>query len=71
MIKALDAKTGKFNNRSWIAKSVVLSAIKKAYYHLIILMYRHAGKYADIVLTNSTWTNNHMRSLWCYNKNGT
>jgi len=37
---------------------------KKIYWHLFAYLYSFMGASIDVVMTNSTWTNNHISSLW-------
>ena len=39
-------------------------AIKKAYWHIFAHFYTWVGASIDIVMTNSSWTLNHITSLW-------
>ncbi|GAB5372122.1 hypothetical protein AAMO2058_001638400 [Amorphochlora amoebiformis] len=59
-------KSGKetFNNKSDIAKTPFLSHLKVLYYRLFAWVYGMAGRYASLVMVNSTWTRNHIVSLW-------
>ncbi|ANB11712.1 alpha-1,2-mannosyltransferase ALG11 [Sugiyamaella lignohabitans] len=43
-------------------------SIKYIYWKLMSLAYAYVGSYASIVATNSTWTNNHIKSIWWMNK---
>lgn len=37
---------------------------KKAYWHLFARLYSWIGAEIDVVMTNSTWTQNHIKALW-------
>lgn len=37
---------------------------KYVYWKLFMAYYRHVGTYVSIGTTNSTWTNNHIKSIW-------
>ncbi|KAG9854352.1 UDP-Glycosyltransferase/glycogen phosphorylase, partial [Aureobasidium melanogenum] len=37
---------------------------KKAYWHLFARLYSWIGGEIDVVMTNSTWTQNHIKALW-------
>ncbi|KAI5250313.1 UDP-Glycosyltransferase/glycogen phosphorylase [Aureobasidium subglaciale] len=37
---------------------------KKAYWHLFARLYSWIGGEIDVVMTNSTWTQNHIKTLW-------
>jgi len=51
-------------NRSAIARSRALSAAKLAYYHTFAWLYGHAGRFAEVVMVNSSWTRGHIDRLW-------
>ncbi|KAL2143468.1 hypothetical protein VTI28DRAFT_10455 [Corynascus sepedonium] len=38
--------------------------VKKAYWRLFAAVYSRVGASADVVMTNSTWTQGHIRRLW-------
>jgi alpha-1,2-mannosyltransferase len=38
--------------------------LKKRYWKLFAKAYSHAGSYVDVVMTNSSWTRNHIEQLW-------
>ncbi|CCH43664.1 Asparagine-linked glycosylation protein 11 [Wickerhamomyces ciferrii] len=42
--------------------------IKYIYWQIFMFIYTIAGYYADIATTNSTWTFNHIKSIWWKNK---
>ena len=64
MLDCVVKKEKKFNNNTRIADSKILSRIKIWYYRTLIFLYGKMGDYADLVFTNSSWTNTHIRSLW-------
>ena len=64
MLDCVVRKEKKFNNKGKIANSKLLSWIKVWYYRTLIFVYGKMGNYADLVFTNSSWTNTHIRSLW-------
>ncbi|KAG8527941.1 uncharacterized protein KY384_006857 [Bacidia gigantensis] len=37
---------------------------KKVYWHCLLRLYKWTGTSIDIVMTNSTWTQNHMQRIW-------
>jgi len=39
-------------------------ALKRKYWHLFASAYSHVGASVDVVMTNSSWTQSHIRSLW-------
>lgn len=42
----------------------VFNVAKQVYWRAFAVVYGLCGRYADIVLTNSTWTSRHIRMLW-------
>lgn len=38
--------------------------VKKAYWQLFAYVYSRVGSSVDVVMTNSTWTSGHIKSLW-------
>ncbi|KAJ2754477.1 asparagine-linked glycosylation protein [Coemansia pectinata] len=52
-----------FNNEA-IAKSAWMSALKSVYYKAFALVYSFAGSFASTIMTNSTWTQNHIVKLF-------
>ncbi|XP_059171882.1 GDP-Man:Man(3)GlcNAc(2)-PP-Dol alpha-1,2-mannosyltransferase-like [Physella acuta] len=52
------------NNASFISKSLFLSNLKLIYYKLFAYLYGVAGKRSNVIMVNSTWTYNHILSLW-------
>lgn len=38
--------------------------LKYLYWRIFMWIYTFVGDYVDITLTNSTWTNNHIKSIW-------
>lgn len=53
-----------FNNREIFTQSSTLRKVKLLYYQALALSYGFAGRCADLVLVNSSWTQNHIKSLW-------
>jgi alpha-1,2-mannosyltransferase len=39
-------------------------ALKRKYWHIFASAYSHVGASVDVVMTNSSWTQSHIRSLW-------
>ncbi|OXB44568.1 hypothetical protein B1J92_D01122g [Nakaseomyces glabratus] len=38
--------------------------LKLIYWKLFMKWYQYVGKFVDVAITNSTWTGNHIRSIW-------
>ncbi|XP_055398261.1 GDP-Man:Man(3)GlcNAc(2)-PP-Dol alpha-1,2-mannosyltransferase [Bubalus kerabau] len=53
-----------FNNAAFITRNPFLSKVKLIYYYLFAFMYGLVGSCSDIVMVNSSWTLNHILSLW-------
>ncbi|CAE7247821.1 Alg11 [Symbiodinium natans] len=51
-------------NDAMVARSNMLSAAKLLYYKAFAALYGLAGKSADVVLVNSSWTRGHIDALW-------
>ncbi len=64
MLSKVQNRLADFNNSSAIAKSPILSKLKLIYYTLFAYIYGWMGRCADQVMVNSTWTQNHIVSLW-------
>jgi len=64
MLSDIVNKKKRFNNSSRIADSPLLSSGKYYYYKVLIFLYGLMGNFVDYSWANSTWTCNHMRSLW-------
>lgn len=54
----------RFNNADYISNNLFLSAVKVVYYCLLALLYGLAGSCSDVVMVNSSWTLNHILTLW-------
>lgn len=66
MLGSLDAESGKGLNaglgKGW------KGTLKRWYWHFFAWMYCWVGGTVDVVMTNSTWTQGHIRSLWGPNR---
>jgi len=58
------------NNSNSSIKKRIKTVVKLIYYYLFSLMYGLCGSLADLVLVNSTWTYNHINSLWRFRGGG-
>jgi len=61
--KVKSRKSG-FNNRGFIAKSGLATAVKLVYYKFFAWLYGLAGSTANVVMVNSSWTEDHIQALW-------
>ena len=64
MLGAVAGRQTAHNNAAFFARSALRSALKLAYYRLLLSCYAHAGSYAHTVMANGSWTAAHLRSLW-------
>jgi alpha-1,2-mannosyltransferase len=65
MLGSLDVKSPTGNQGVNAGKgSGTKGAVKKMYWELFAKMYSYVGATIDIVMTNSSWTQGHIRSLW-------
>lgn len=53
-----------FNNRQIIARSRFLTKLKLVYYHMFAYLYGLMGRFANLVMVNSSWTLNHINKIW-------
>ncbi|XP_073988862.1 ALG11 alpha-1,2-mannosyltransferase [Rhodnius prolixus] len=64
MLKRISARQLATNNRMTVARSPALSALKIIYYRIFAWMYSFCGRFSDTVMVNSSWTEDHINSLW-------
>ena len=62
MLSSLDMGPGKGLNAG--AGKGLRGFMKRKYWQAFAWSYGYAGEHVDVVMTNSSWTQNHMRSLW-------
>jgi alpha-1,2-mannosyltransferase len=53
-----------YNNQAYITNSRITTFIKLVYYSMFAMAYGMVGSLCTLVLVNSTWTFNHINSLW-------
>ncbi|KAI9506940.1 hypothetical protein BX070DRAFT_186359 [Coemansia spiralis] len=53
-----------FNNDQTIAGSATMTALKSLYYFIFAYIYAFAGSFASTIMTNSSWTHNHIVKLF-------
>lgn len=53
-----------FNNRAMFVRYPPLRFLKLMYYKMLAYLYGLAGRSADLVMVNSSWTQKHIVSLW-------
>ncbi|KAK0167122.1 hypothetical protein PV327_004561 [Microctonus hyperodae] len=64
MLKHVYRRIISHNNHRIIARNPFLSAAKISYYKLFALVYGWMGRCADIIMVNSSWTEDHINSIW-------
>jgi len=64
MIQKVREFKADFNNRKLITGSPLLTKAKLYYYMFVLQVYKLIGRAVDVAQTNSSWTHNHMSSLW-------
>lgn len=64
MLGQVTKRTTAFNNASIICNSSLLSQAKTVYYKLFACIYGVTGQYADVIMVNSSWTEDHINKIW-------
>ncbi|XP_033338872.2 ALG11 alpha-1,2-mannosyltransferase isoform X2 [Megalopta genalis] len=64
MLRHIYRRVISHNNRRIIARNPFLSAAKIAYYKLFAFIYGWAGSSAEIIMVNSSWTEDHINAIW-------
>lgn len=64
MMRRVKHRITTYNNRSVIARNPILTWCKLLYYKIFGWLYGVAGRCADIVMVNGTWTEEHINELW-------
>lgn len=64
MLSVVRERNPRFNNADYVTNSLFLSAFKMVYYCVFALLYGMAGSCSDLVMVNSSWTLDHILSLW-------
>lgn len=64
MLSMVDSSAASFNNRSFIASSPILTRCKLTYYRVFALVYSFVGTFSSLVMVNSSWTRQHINSIW-------
>lgn len=66
MLEVVRARKGQFNNDDKIARSGTLSTMKLGYYRVFARLYSLAGRFVDVCMVNSSWTQNHLTAIWSH-----
>ncbi|KAM4684185.1 GDP-Man:Man(3)GlcNAc(2)-PP-Dol alpha-1,2-mannosyltransferase isoform 3-T3 [Amazona ochrocephala] len=64
MLSVVRNQDTRFNNAAFITNSPLFSRFKLVYYYFFAFMYGLVGSCSDVVMVNSSWTLNHILSLW-------
>ncbi|XP_034033867.1 GDP-Man:Man(3)GlcNAc(2)-PP-Dol alpha-1,2-mannosyltransferase-like [Thalassophryne amazonica] len=64
MLSVVRERNPRFNNPHFVSNSLFLSAFKVVYYCMFALLYGMAGSCSDLIMVNSSWTLDHILSLW-------
>ncbi|KAM6893846.1 GDP-Man:Man(3)GlcNAc(2)-PP-Dol alpha-1,2-mannosyltransferase [Xenentodon cancila] len=64
MLSVVRERNPRFHNPDYVSNSLFLSAFKVVYYCFFALLYGMAGSCSDLIMVNSSWTLNHILSLW-------
>ncbi|XP_025909085.1 GDP-Man:Man(3)GlcNAc(2)-PP-Dol alpha-1,2-mannosyltransferase [Nothoprocta perdicaria] len=64
MLSVVRNQDTRFNNAAFITNSPLVSKFKLVYYYLFAFLYGLVGSCSDVVMVNSSWTLNHILSLW-------
>jgi len=64
MLAQVQSRSFSYNNRRRVAQSPLASFLKLRYYKIFAWLYSKCGLSADTVMVNSSWTEDHIKSLW-------
>ncbi|KZS15184.1 GDP-Man:Man(3)GlcNAc(2)-PP-Dol alpha-1,2-mannosyltransferase [Daphnia magna] len=64
MLGQVANRTAAFNNNTFISRNPILSQAKIIYYKLFAYMYGISGRYAQTIMVNSSWTEDHINQIW-------
>ncbi|KIZ06575.1 alpha-1,2-mannosyltransferase [Monoraphidium neglectum] len=64
MLGRVLSRQATITNDEAIANNSLRSMVKVAYYQAFALVYGFCGAFADVVMVNSSWTRDHIQSLW-------
>uniref|UniRef100_A0A1B6CFA8 GDP-Man:Man(3)GlcNAc(2)-PP-Dol alpha-1,2-mannosyltransferase n=1 Tax=Clastoptera arizonana TaxID=38151 RepID=A0A1B6CFA8_9HEMI len=66
MLQRVSDRIPAHNNSEVVARNQILTSGKLMYYRIFAWLYAKAGRSADIVMVNSSWTKGHILNLWNY-----
>ena len=64
MFNVVKSRKAQFNNDARVASSAVRTQAKLLYYRVFAALYSWAGRRADVVMVNSSWTRGHVNELF-------
>lgn len=64
MLGRVSDRTATYNNNSFISNSLLLSFLKTLYYKLFAVLYGVTGRQSNVVMVNSSWTEDHINQIW-------
>jgi len=64
MLERVQSQESSVNNDSTIVQSGLKTRVKVVYYKIFAVLYRLAGSFSTVVMVNSSWTKNHIESIW-------
>jgi len=64
MLSRIAEQRPSYNNDERISKSIARTQLKMMYYRLFAHLYSFMGSFSQVVMVNSSWTSNHINSLW-------
>lgn len=64
MLSSVSEQKIAVNNREFISNSRLLTHLKLFYYKMFSMFYNVVGWQSEIVMVNSSWTQNHILKLW-------
>ncbi|KAL8739662.1 MAG: hypothetical protein Q9190_007560 [Brigantiaea leucoxantha] len=64
MLGSLNAEAGEGKGLNAGAGRGLKGSVKRRYWHLFAWLYSRVGRDVDVVMTNSSWTQGHIQSLW-------
>ncbi|OMJ09874.1 GDP-Man:Man(3)GlcNAc(2)-PP-Dol alpha-1,2-mannosyltransferase [Smittium culicis] len=64
MLQVVASRESGICNDETINSSFILSNAKKVYYKIFAILYGFVGSFADVVMTNSSWTLNHIKKTF-------
>eukprot|EP00794_Sanderia_malayensis_P007237 gene7237-8045_t len=64
MLSKVKKREKTYNNVGAISNSRILTYVKVIYYKIFAFLYGLVGKCSSVIMVNSTWTQNHVNTIW-------